>query len=530
MKFKPLSFKFKMMLISLSWVGLLSTALVIAFFSQRIQKHAQAEYQKSKEAVQIFNNVLNVMINLETGIRGYLLSGEEAYLEPFNQNEAKFNQAIEAAKPILADEPAQLESLNKIADFEAQWMSGPVMEEMMARKKLQRKMITMDEFILAFTSSKGKTFSDGVRTQVQISLDLEAKKMVDLAAGQEKATRNLQIIIFGVIPACTLIGLLLMLSSVFKVNSTMQSLIQSFTDTVKNLEENSSSLSNLSRNLTHSSNEVSSSTQKTASSTLQINAMTSKNVTLTEESIGFAKKCLTTSERGVQVVESVRSSIETVSQASEEIHNVIVENNQKINSITKMMENIKSKTNVINEIVFQTKLLSFNASVEAARAGENGKGFSVVAEEVGSLAQMSGTAAKEISLLLESSSAEVQSIVKETVESMDRLYKEIQTKIKSSTEMSVQSSEIILTMKEDIASVETITHQIALASKEQAIGIEEVNKAIQNIDQITSDLTDRSGDCAEVSEDLEKYSTVLSQQMLNLGQIFGTKNSNGNAA
>ena len=60
------------------------------------------------------------------------------------------------------------------------------------------------------------------------------------------------------------------------------------------------------------------------------------------------------------------------------------------------MEQIKDKVNIINDIVFQTKLLSFNASVEAARAGENGKGFAVVAEEVGNLASVSGKAANEI--------------------------------------------------------------------------------------------------------------------------------------
>ena len=72
-------------------------------------------------------------------------------------------------------------------------------------------------------------------------------------------------------------------------------------------------------------------------------------------------------------------------------------------------------------IVFQTKLLSFNASVEAARAGEYGKGFSVVAEEVGNLAQMSGIAAKDISALLQSSVKKVEQIATESKTKIDRL-------------------------------------------------------------------------------------------------------------
>lgn len=66
---------------------------------------------------------------------------------------------------------------------------------------------------------------------------------------------------------------------------------------------------------------------------------------------------------------------------------------------------------MINEIVFQTKLLSFNATVEAARAGENGKGFSVVAVEIGKLEQISGNAAKEISELLYNSTKPVSETI-----------------------------------------------------------------------------------------------------------------------
>jgi methyl-accepting chemotaxis protein len=78
--------------------------------------------------------------------------------------------------------------------------------------------------------------------------------------------------------------------------------------------------------------------------------------------------------------------------------NQINYSNEQMSEIVKVIQEIETKTKVINDIVFQTKLLSFNASVEAARAGEQGKGFAVVAEEVGNLAQMSGNAAKEISI------------------------------------------------------------------------------------------------------------------------------------
>ncbi|MCX7978832.1 MAG: methyl-accepting chemotaxis protein, partial [Bdellovibrionaceae bacterium] len=82
---------------------------------------------------------------------------------------------------------------------------------------------------------------------------------------------------------------------------------------------------------------------------------------------------------------------------SEDMHGSI----QELEAAMGVIRQVAKKTEVINEIVFQTKLLSFNASVEAARAGEAGKGFAVVAEEVGKLAKMSGDAATEISQIVE---------------------------------------------------------------------------------------------------------------------------------
>src|SRR6202007_2185187 len=92
----------------------------------------------------------------------------------------------------------------------------------------------------------------------------------------------------------------------------------------------------------------------------------------------------------------------------------IKQSNEKVADIVKVISEIGNKTKVINDIVFQTKLLSFNASVEAARAGEHGRGFAGVCRGVGNLAEMSGKSAKEISSLLEESVSRVETMVAET--------------------------------------------------------------------------------------------------------------------
>lgn len=108
------------------------------------------------------------------------------------------------------------------------------------------------------------------------------------------------------------------------------------------------------------------------------------------------------------------TAIEDIHKSNQNMMMSVEKSNANIEEIIQVIHEISNKTKVINEIVFQTKLLSFNASVEAARAGEQGKGFSVVAEEIGSLAAMSGNAAQEISAMLTESTTKVEKIVNTT--------------------------------------------------------------------------------------------------------------------
>jgi methyl-accepting chemotaxis protein len=118
---------------------------------------------------------------------------------------------------------------------------------------------------------------------------------------------------------------------------------------------------------------------------------------------------------------------------------------------------------VIDEIAFQTNLLALNAGVEAARAGDAGKGFAVVAQEVRELAQRSAKAAKEIKDLIKTSTGEVQSGV----------------------QLVSQTGEALKTIEAFIVTMNQHMDSIATSAKEQAIGLAEVNTAVNQMDQVT---------------------------------------------
>ena len=145
----------------------------------------------------------------------------------------------------------------------------------------------------------------------------------------------------------------------------------------------------------------------------------------------------------------------------------------KGNLITfKIIDDLNGKTNVINEIVFKTQLLAVNASIEAARAVHNGKGFSVVANEVSNLAALSGSAAGDIKELLKTSSSRVSEIINSTSETVKSGEYVCQHAVESFTNIANSISNI----SEKLANIEE-------ASKEQEIGVQQTSNALNQMNR-----------------------------------------------
>lgn len=138
---------------------------------------------------------------------------------------------------------------------------------------------------------------------------------------------------------------------------------------------------------------------------------------LTENS----KKSTHAAEVGVSSVQSMLGAMSEIGNSSQQMKIQFEESNKRILEIIKVINEISNRTQVINDIVFQTKLLSFNASVEAARAGEYGKGFAVVAEEIGILASRSGESSKEINQMLTEGMSQVTRIIAQNKEEFEQM-------------------------------------------------------------------------------------------------------------
>ncbi len=278
----------------------------------------------------------------------------------------------------------------------------------------------------------------------------------------------------------------------------------------------SHSLSATAQELSQATTEQAASLEETAASIEEMASMVAKNSENSNNTASLASQSQASATRGKEVVKTMMASMDEINKSNQNIMEAINQSNREISEIIRVITEIGNKTKVINDIVFQTKLLSFNASVEAARAGEHGKGFAVVAEEVGNLAQMSGNAAKEISSMLEGSIQKVESIVRDTQNRVERLIEEGSTRVEQGTNVARECGEVLNEIVENVSKVTSMATEISSASNEQSKGVAEISKAMSQLDHVTQQNAQTSDATASSSEQLSAQAVNLKNSVSRL--------------
>lgn len=256
--------------------------------------------------------------------------------------------------------------------------------------------------------------------------------------------------------------------------------------------------------LSEATRDIASSIQQTSASLEQIKRMVEQNSEYSKSSVLHAQEMRDSSDQGNKSIFSLKEAIQD-----------IMKSNENIEKIINVMNEISNMTTSIDEIVFQTKLLSFNASVEAERAGEYGKGFAVVAQEVGNLAQQSGKSAQEISGIVTSGTKNVEAIVIDN--------KKI---VENGHAMMNKSSAIFEAINDMIKEVNFNLQKISTSSSEQETGIRQICEAIIQFDQAMQKNSSATEKAVVSNKNIENQTKLLNDIIGDLNLLIDGKKRN----
>jgi methyl-accepting chemotaxis protein len=221
-----------------------------------------------------------------------------------------------------------------------------------------------------------------------------------------------------------------------------------------------------------------------------LSGRTERQAATLEETAAALEEITVTVNKTASGVSHAREAVVTAKQDAEKSGEVVSRATSAMNAIEASSRQVFQITSVIDEIAFQTNLLALNAGVEAARAGDAGKGFAVVASEVRALAQRSAEAAKEIKSLISASSEQVGqgvALVSQTGEALDRIVRQV-------------------------VEINNVVAEISASAQEQATSLAAVNKAVNEMDQVTQQN-------AAMVEQSTAASLSLAQEASHLGEL-----------
>lgn len=251
---------------------------------------------------------------------------------------------------------------------------------------------------------------------------------------------------------------------------SFNTILLEFNNAADQVAAGASQVSEGSTSLSQGTTEQASSIQELTASITQLSSQTRDNADNANHANRLAAKARDNAENGNNRMNQLLESMQEIAASSADISNII---------------------KVIDDIAFQTNILALNAAVEAARAGQHGKGFAVVAEEVRNLAMRSAQAAKETTILIESSIGSV----------------EIGSNHADTTAKAL--SQIVA----DISSAAELVSSIASASNEQASAIIQINEGVQQVSHVVQANSATAEQSAASSEELSSQSKLLKEQV-----------------
>lgn len=497
------------------------------------------------------DNILESLINMETGLRGYAITGKDTFLEPYNQGKIDFQKYIQEIKELTSDNPKQQQRIDVLSKDYQDWSNSESSSLITIRQKANSNQGSITDVINFEASQSGKKSMDDMRKLIN-DIQQEERGLLDQRTENLKVTeRNTRIVIVGggVIALILAIFLALIISrNIIKAVGMLTLKLSNIAETegdltqkvelsnkdelglmaqkfnlmlektrkaISQVAQSSNILSEKVSTLSVNAEEISKSSDQMAS-TVEEMAIGNQEIAKEVSSVSnmadnINKMSQDTSVELNNLVENGKLVEKIVYEGQNIIKNQTTHMNQTVEiskEVKNAVEGLALKTDSINKIAEtingiaeQTNLLALNAAIEAARAGEHGRGFTVVAEEVRKLAELSLKSTGEVFTII----SEIQAAVGQTVTQM----KESEMTIYKQEEATRQTQDSFTRINEQIND---------MASKIESTS-SKIGEVIEQVGHLNASLQSVSAITEESASSAEEVSASVEEQVLGITEM-----------
>lgn len=481
-------------------------------------------------------------VDIETGMRGFLLAGKEEFLDPYKSGETSAYERIKALQETVSDNPKQVARLEEVSTLLRDWQAN-VTEPMISMRRQVGKTKTMDDIAALVGEARGKVYFDKFRG-LMADFSAEEAGLMGVRKQQniETAANTRMLIIGGVLGAIVLgggfgwfigsgiagpisrmtgaMGQLAAGDKTIEIPGTdrgdeigdMAEAVQVFKDNMIKAEElatREAADTKAREERAHRIEQITQEFDATVSELLGTVAGASTELETTATSMsGLADDTNHRATTVATAAEQASANVQTVATATEELTSSVQEiarqvtqsstsagsavsqaerTDQQVQGLAMAAQKIGEVVSLISDIAEQTNLLALNATIEAARAGDAGKGFAVVAAEVKELASQTAKATEEISQQI--------------------------TGIQTETDEAVSA---IQEIGKTISEMNDIATSIASAVEEQSSATGEIAR---NVEQAASGTQEVTGNILEVSRAASETGTAATQVTATAGEL-----------
>ena len=493
----------------------------------------------SYHVLQDSDAALLALVNMETGMRGFALTGKDEFLDPLNQGKRQFAEQLQELTQLTRDNPEQQASLVQLGQAEAQWHQESVQQILALRRQVNAGSQPLDVLTSRIATAQDKGKMDDMRDVLGQIKTRETRLLDSRTESMQDAKQHAMLILISGGILATLLALVIawslsrtvvgrlaqavtvardiaagqldspipaagrdevgqLLGAFGQMQEKLRAMIQGIKQGTDQLVAAAHTISANSQQLSAAAQEQSSAASSMAATVEELTVSINHVADNAGEAHDLSSQSGRLAQDGGQTiqasVDSMRSIAGTVQSSA-----------TRIGELGEHSERVSSIVSVIKGIADQTNLLALNAAIEAARAGEQGRGFAVVADEVRQLAQRTTNSTQEIAAMIEKIQAATQAAMSDMEVGVRQ--------VNGGVDLANQAGEAVVSINASSDNVVRVVNQISLALREQTAASHDVARTVERLAQMAQQNSEAIDETVQTAVSLDALANDLDRQI-----------------